>query len=361
MHLFSRAFLLCLSFGPASGFVVSPLTPPWTTPRRNVASHDVSTRDGTALHAIGVLARKAKEMDVRKYIEAGLPDDVTAHMSTISSSNASSSEASPGPLQQSLTRRKGTIAILAEYTRKVDANFISGVPPPEILSETFRDGGAAAVAVACDPRTSGCDYEDVVAVVEEQASAQGEVPGPLVVVAADLVVDVVQVARAKAAGAGAVLVSVEVAGEEGTKEIVKAAKALGMEAVVGVANEEEAKKAVEAADAKILLITGKDGVEDKQAVMEAVPNREDVCVVANVLARENKALEEVEEVWVLRDMGFNAVWVSDTLYKSGNDPVEHPSAIIRSMCAKSSVKYASARAKSGRGEGAKEYLGDIMM
>jgi len=73
------------------------------------------------------------------------------------------------------------------------------------------------------------------------------------------------------------------------------------------------------------------------------------------------SLQEVEEVWVLRDMGFNAVWVSDTLYKSGNDPVEHPSAIIRSMCAKSSVKYASARAKSGRGEGAKEYLGDIMM
>lgn len=96
-------------------------------------------------------------------------------------------------------------------------------------------------------------------------------------------------------------------------------------------------------------------------LLEAVPNRENVCVLANILARENKALEEVEEVWMLRDRGFNGAWVSDALYKSGNDPVEHPAAIIRSMQAKSSVKYASARAKSGKGEGAKEYLGDIMM
>ena len=79
------------------------------------------------------------------------------------------------------------------------------------------------------------------------------------------------------------------------------------------------------------------------------------------LANDNKALEEVEEAWVLRDQGFTSVWVSDALYKSGNDPSEHSGAIIRAMCAKSSVKWASAKAMGGKGEGAREYLGDILM
>ena len=72
-------------------------------------------------------------------------------------------------------------------------------------------------------------------------------------------------------------------------------------------------------------------------------------------------LEEVEEAWMCRDRGFNAVWLSDALYKSGSDPGEHPGAIINSCKAKSSVKWASPKARSGKGEGATEYLGDLMM
>ena len=75
----------------------------------------------------------------------------------------------------------------------------------------------------------------------------------------------------------------------------------------------------------------------------------------------DSALEEVEEAWVCRDKGFNAVWVSDCLFKIGNDPSEHAGAIIRGMAAKSSVKWASAKALGGKGEGAREYLGDILM
>ena len=85
------------------------------------------------------------------------------------------------------------------------------------------------------------------------------------------------------------------------------------------------------------------------------------CVIANIVARGNKALEEVEEAWACRDLGFHCVWVSDALYKSGADPVEHPGAIIQSMRLKSSVQFASPRARSGKGEGAREYLGDILM
>ena len=78
-------------------------------------------------------------------------------------------------------------------------------------------------------------------------------------------------------------------------------------------------------------------------------------------ARDDKEFQEIEEAWICRDKGFNCVWVNDVLYKGGNDAQEHPGAIISSMKAKSSVKWASPKARSGKGEGAREYLGDIMM
>ena len=74
-----------------------------------------------------------------------------------------------------------------------------------------------------------------------------------------------------------------------------------------------------------------------------------------------KILAEVEETWACRDFGFNCVWISDALYKAGNSVNEHPGAIIRSMAAKSSVRWASPVARGGKGEGAREYLGDIIM
>jgi indole-3-glycerol phosphate synthase len=79
------------------------------------------------------------------------------------------------------------------------------------------------------------------------------------------------------------------------------------------------------------------------------------------LHRSDKGLAEVEEAWACRDKGFNCAWISEALYKAGNSASEHPGAIIKSMVAKASVKWASPVARSGRGEGAREYLGDILM
>mmetsp|Transcript_5066 Transcript_5066/g.10816 ORF Transcript_5066/g.10816 Transcript_5066/m.10816 type:complete len:136 (+) Transcript_5066:3-410(+) len=135
-----------------------------------------------------------------------------------------------------------------------------------------------------------------------------------------------------------------------------------MEVIVNVGSKEEANGAVEEG-ASIICVAGVEGAEGKFEVIDGleVPEGRTVCTIANILAKDNKALEEVEEAWICRDKGFNCVWVSDALYKSGNDPVEHPGAIINSMRAKSSVKYASPKARSGKGEGAREYLGDILM
>ena len=208
----------------------------------------------------------------------------------------------------------------------------------------------------------GCTYDDLSDVVEEQAEAVGEVPGPLMVISSDLIVDEIQIARAKEAGAVGVVVTYGVVGGEKVKELVRDASIVGLETIVNVGSGEEAQGAVDAG-ATMISVTGITGADAKYAIIEnlVIPEGRTVCTIANILAKDNKALEEVEEAWMCRDKGFNCVWVSDALYKAGNDPVEHPGAIIRSMKAKSSVKYASPKARSGKGEGAREYLGDILM
>ena len=270
----------------------------------------------------------------------------------------------PGPLQTALTRRKGTITIIAEYKRVFDDNaaFIDDILDPAILSSTFREGGAAAIAVMADKRIGGCTYPDLNEIYKEQETARGDVPGPLPVISSDLIVDELQIAQSALAGASAVVITYGIVGKELLKDLLADCKAANLECMVNVLTKEKCESAV-AAGARIICASGMDGVDNKVAVFDGVtaPNDEPICKVAAVLARGNKQLEEVEEVWMLRDQGFQAVWVSDALYKAGNDPLEHPGAIIKSMKAKSSVKYASARVKTGKGEGAREYLGDIMM
>jgi indole-3-glycerol phosphate synthase len=325
------------------------------------------TTSSTALNALGVFVRKAKEADVRQYCQDGPPESVLTLLQKIKDASGKEEEGDnnkePGELQSLLTKRKGTITIIAEYKRKIEGSgFLKEILDPELLSSVFREFGAAAVAVLADERTGGCSYDDVVAMVEEQEEARGDVPGPLPVISSDLIVDEIQIAQAADAGAKAVTVTYGVVGEEKVKQFIKDAAALDLEVIVNVGSAEEAQGAVNAG-ASIISVTGVDGADGKFAVVESlsIPEGRSVCTVANILARENKALEEVEEAWMCRDLGFNCVWVSDALYKAGNDPVEHPGAIIRSMKAKSSVKYASPKARSGKGEGAREYLGDILM
>jgi indole-3-glycerol phosphate synthase len=272
-------------------------------------------------------------------------------------------QAGPGPLQQGLTRRKGTISIIAEYKRTfiVETGFANEVFEPHLMSPVFREFGARGIAVLADKRMGGCDYDDMAKIVEEQQGAMGDVPGPVPVISSDLIVDEVQIARSAAVGAQGVLLSYGVVGDK-LELFLKCARAVGMEAIVAVSTKEEAQRAIDVG-ARMISVTGVDEVDEKLAVITdlVIPEGAQVCTIANILANDNKALEEVEEAWVCRDKGFHCVWVSDCLYKSGNDPAEHAGAIIRSMGAKSSVKWASAKAMGGKGEGAREYLGDILM
>jgi len=327
----------------------------------------------TSLHAIGVFARKAKEAELRNYVQNDITDAVLAKIEEMKTNLPSvSSSSPPTKVKDSLTKRKGTITVIAEYKRKlaVGTGYIDEeiIFSPQSMSPTFREFGASATAIMADERMGGCTYDDLDTVVKEQQTARGDMPGPIPVINSDLIVDELQIARSAVLGVDAVVVTYGVVegGSEKVDFLIRCAYAVGMEVIVKVTDVVEAQGAVDVG-ARILWVEGvgegggsvdemSDAVKDL-----VVPNEDKVCTIANILANDNKQLEEVEEAWLCRDKGFNAVWVSDALYKQGNDPTEHAGAIIQSMTAKSSVKWASAKAKSGKGEGATEYLGDILM
>ena len=350
----------------SSSSLVHSFAPTISQPQHQTSSTNQRRTTKTSLNALGVFVRKAKEADVRKYCEDGPPESVLALLKQINDNKddaTTNANNQMGELQTTLTKRKGTITIIAEYKRKLEGSgFMSEILPPELLSPVFREFGAAAVAVLADDRTGGCTYDDIKMVVEEQEEARGDVPGPLPVISSDVIVDEIQIAQSAEAGAKAITVTYGVVGSEKVAQFINDASILGLEVIVNVGNADEAQGAVDAG-ASIISVCGVNGADDKYAVIEnlVIPEGRQVCTIANILAKDNKALEEVEEAWICRDKGFNCVWVSDALYKSGNDPVEHPGAIISSMKAKSSVKYASPKARSGKGEGAREYLGDILM
>ena len=109
------------------------------------------------------------------------------------------------PWRAPFLRQTATISIIAEYRRKfaVDSGFAKEMFEPQILSPVFREFGARGIAVLADERIGECSYDDIVAIVKEQESAKGDMPGPVPVTCNDLIVDEVQIARSASVGAQA--------------------------------------------------------------------------------------------------------------------------------------------------------------
>ena len=355
----SQIVLAAVAASVAHGFM--PTVPKSSTVRCETSS--------SSLHAIGPLVRKAKEATLKKYISEGIEDIVMDKYKIIQAAlekddiDLTQSSDAVGPLQTELHKRKGTITVIAEYKRRLaDSSFVNERFVPELLSPEFRESGASGIAVMADERMGGCTYVDVKGFVEEQRQAKSKVPGPVTVINNDLIIDELQVAQTAAYGASAVVLSLQLLGDDETQKLMKASRAVDLEVIVTVSSHEEAQKAVDLG-ARMLMVVNVPGVEEKVKVIENlnVPEGQKMTMIANILHSDNTGFEEIEEAWGCRDKGFSCAWVSDVLYKAGSDLNERPGAVIKNIKAKSSLKWATPKATSGRGEGAREYLGDIMM
>lgn len=328
---------------------------------------------------LAVLQRKAQEAKQKKFLES--LDDEDPVVKAMNAESASGRDAPGfGEVRRRLKRQKrGALGVVAEFNKKVPAALKAigvqeyEIPDINLVSTELRGAGANVMAINMESVAGGCDDADFAYASLEQASAKEDFPGPLPLVWMDAVVDEVQLARAKIAGAVAVTLGLETLGAERCKALFDLAETkYGLEALVICAPRAAGadglgdllQSAINDVGAQVIIVGGVDQQTKCKAVVES-----DVVLVARVDAHDNQGLEEAEEAWDLRDAGYDAVWVSDVLYKfgsfSGNLFASSPdsvTSVIKAVKSKASTKFARASgAFSGKGEGAKEHLGDLLM
>ena len=181
-----------------------------------------------AAAAAGALARSAETLAATRAAAeerlAALRTELDAGGALAKAMESAGSGSPPKKVAKALKKPKGSLAIVPEGV-PIDAASLGGIDldDPAYIGESSRDGNAAAVCV----RVSGPSMltaDALAATVAEQETARGDFPGPLPVISRDDVVDTLQLAKAKADGAGAVVLNVVLNGAEKTKELFDQAR-----------------------------------------------------------------------------------------------------------------------------------------
>ena len=477
---------------------------PTTTTTTTTTTYKSSITKSTRLYAIGTLVKRAKLYELQQYIQQNqpLPSDVMACYEQIqayskentngipnnnnnNNATTTSTTSTIGPLQQALTKRKGTLSVIAEYKRptttttSVSVSSIdtlnssndsatesstststtptttpttsSSIWDIDLLSPIFREAGVTGMAILADTKMGGCSYEhDLPFIVQEQDRIRkaNVIPGPMYIINSDIIVDPLQVARTAAIrtssstsmnrhsnndhrsnlseiAAIVLQYNIVVTSTTGTTtttttpttlddidddttllvELIQAARALDLEVIVTVTDTHQAQTAIDLGVSIICVMapvvsdpilqsttlstsssssssidtkrlrTNNTFVDAQIACIEHLQYPEyntNVCFLAHIPVKsDNTQWNEIEDVWYIRDTHmFQGIYVSDILYKGqvasttftgSNDSIEHPGSIIKAMISKSSKLWGVVTTRSGRGEGAREYLGDIMM
>lgn len=298
---------------------------------------------------LGVLAKKAKTAEALKLRELG--DD---HPVTQRYNEAQASEATEAPTEILRRLRGRSLGVIAEY----------GKDTPDLASVCgeLREAGASALAL----NMHRCTVEDVELAVREETRAKNDYPGPMPVLWMDLVVDEIQLAQAASLGATAVTLQMDF-GLESCRELMSKCPAYGLEPLLvckaGVTPLEDIVTTAIELDPPIIVVSA--SLDEARRVREKIPG----CAVARIEAYPDQSLVEAEDAWRLRDAGYDGVWLSDVLYKFGSfsgtlfaAAPDSITTVIKATKSKASAQFAVASGTfGGQGEGAKEYLGDILM
>ena len=225
---------------------------------------------------------------------------------------------------------------------------------PQYLGREFRVGGCSAVSVLSGEVASSLGADALDLTVSEQNCAKGEFPGPLPAISRALVVDELQLAAVKAEGAAGVVLPLSLNGAEKTGALMASAAELGLEPIVRVCDPEQLASALDL-DAKIVAI-GDCTLTEAEAMLATLPeaHSEGPVTVSDL------PFLDVRGGWVLRDMGFNALFAGKSMLDVCVRDRVPPTAIIKAVLSKGSVKYGLGMQK-GRLEGSKEVLGTFSM
>jgi indole-3-glycerol phosphate synthase len=250
---------------------------------------------GTILDEI--LARTAADVVERKFVMPVSELEIVAR-----------SQDAPLSLQAALAGPE--MSIIAEIKRASPSRgtFPVSVDPATLASE-YIAGGAAAISVL----TNGPFFQGSLDDLDTTAEIAHGRARPVPVLRKDFVVDPYQIVEARAYGADAVLLIVAALDDASLAELLAAAAASGMDALVEVHDEREMERAT-AAGATLVGINNRDlksfsvdlGVSERLA-----PLAPEGCVVV-----AESGIFGPEEVKRLHDAGARAVLVGESLVTS---------------------------------------------
>lgn len=217
---------------------------------------------------------------------------------------------------KALRRDDGTLAVVAALKRfqpRYDA------PKPELvadLNDIAREGrllelaGVDAAFVNTDTMRFGCELAEITAI--SNAVAKTNVERGLPLSRQDLIINPIQIAEAAVAGASAVTICAAAALPD-LLELLNAATAMGVEAIVECHTELERDLAIECG-ATMMYFTNRD--RSTNIVYPGTAERLRVDIPAWIVTMGGGELRTARDAWSLLDAGFDAVVLGETLLKS---------------------------------------------
>lgn len=212
--------------------------------------------------------------------------------------------AAPSPGFMSALRNGKTVALIAEFKRRSPSggDLVRDTEPVR-AARKYVEHGACAVSVLTDAEDFGGSLDDLAAV----AAAIGEP-----VLRKDFVVDRAALYEARIAGAAAVLLIAGALEPGELRELVSAALAIGLEALVEVHDERELDRAV-VAGAQVIGINNRD----LQTLATDLATTERLAPLArrDALVVSESGIRGVQDVRRMRDAGADAVLVGEVLLR----------------------------------------------
>ncbi|HJS52739.1 MAG TPA: indole-3-glycerol phosphate synthase TrpC [Pyrinomonadaceae bacterium] len=202
------------------------------------------------------------------------------------------------------------INIVAEFKRSSPSKgVINESRDPDATARLYKDGGACAISVLTEEDFFQGSLEDLRAV-------RGAVDLP--VLRKDFIIEEYQIYESAAVGADAILLIVAALTSENLHRFQTLAQEVGLEAVVEVHDLEELETAI-SADAKIIGANNRDlrtfevSLDVSRDLIEHVP--------ADALVISESGLKTRDDLIELRNLGYSAFLIGETLMRSGN-PVQ---------------------------------------
>ncbi|MDQ6718595.1 MAG: indole-3-glycerol phosphate synthase TrpC [Gemmatimonadota bacterium] len=199
-----------------------------------------------------------------------------------------------------------TVAVIAEVKRSSPSK--GGINPGLDVAEqvaAYERGGAAAISILTEPSRFGGDIADL-------AAARAATGLPLL--RKDFIVDVIQIAEARAAGASAVLLIARALDPSKLEELFRASVEYKLHALIEVRNESELERALSVGGA-IIGVNNRnlETLEMDGAALELIPHIPRKCIaIAESGYRTPSDIETVARA------GADAVLIGSELSASPN-------------------------------------------